>query len=386
MRTITLLAAMWFALLAATAQPSHPTRLGNSLSYIPADSVMLFSLGSNWRTMALLADTTARPVAIEPFGKDQFDGQAAAWEACVRDSLNLVGGTGDELADPQTRPALRMLDLSARLFLSTGDARYVETYERALFNAVTAGALARPITDGTREAATALMTAPSLVYATGDDGIFVNLFANCYARFDTPVFQGSIDQVTDMPTTGDVVLRLRPRHNGYQATLWVRLPRWAEGRIVPEERYVADEEMPLPTVYVNGKELLSSETARGYLVIRRKWNSGDEVRISFPLPVTSVRRAENGQATGNTVALTRGPLTYVGLPASPGSALSTAHWPDIDFDRAQAEFIPLVGHFYPVTGNGDASDTPGAEFFAVPYAYASPAAMPLLTAWWPVDD
>ena len=87
-------------------------------------AVVRTALGKGIECVGLVTDSTVRPEPYAPLHRHAFKKQEADWEARCRDSLNLVGGTGDEQTDPQTAAALRTLDTSARLFLTTGDARY----------------------------------------------------------------------------------------------------------------------------------------------------------------------------------------------------------------------------------------------------------------------
>ena len=95
MKRLTLLLLMAAAVFAATAQTARPARLSHPLNYLPADSVMFFNQGDNWRLTALMTDSTVRPEPYAPLHRHAFTKQEAAWEARCRDSLNLVGGTGD---------------------------------------------------------------------------------------------------------------------------------------------------------------------------------------------------------------------------------------------------------------------------------------------------
>ncbi len=383
MKRCCILPLFLIATLVAAAQASVPLRLHRPLTYVTADSVAFFEYNDNWRRVALQADADARPQTIAPFGRRAFKRQAAAWERRVRDSLNLVGGTGEETATPQLGPALQTLRTSASLFLSTADSRYMEAAERALMNAVTAGAVRGRTAAERTAAARALITAPSLVYATDDEGVYVNLFVNCYAVLHTKGYDGAIDQVTDMPTTGGVVLRFRPRVNSRPMTLRMRLPLWASGVVYPSGRYAAEGGQPLPTVYINGKEALSSSVEGGYLVVRRNWNFGDELRVEFPLPVLTVRRATDGAVRRGQVALQRGPLTYVATTPTAGCHFSPADRPLPDYEEGYASFAPLKGHLYRSSGTPADAPAPAVPFEALPYAYAAPQQTDSLTLWLP---
>ena len=383
MKRFSLLSLLWLVCLAVVAQPSQPRLLSRPLTPVPADSVMFMSAGENWRTMALAADPALRPAPFRPVSPADFSTQAKAWEARTADSLNLVGGTGDELRQPQLASALHTLHTSASLFLASGDGRYMEAAERALMNAVAAGAAPDRPTAERRAAGEALIAAPSLIYATDAEGLYVNLFVNSYAIVRAAGFDGAVDQVTDMPATGVVVLRLRPRANSSPMTLRLRLPGWGAGRVVPEGRYAAEGAQPLPEVYINGKEALASSVEGGYLTVRRKWNRGDEVRLVFPLPVLSVRSVEDGAARRGRVALTRGPLTYVAAKPGAGLHLSDSVPPQPDYTINYTGFVPLAGRLDPDTPQAGSSATAGVALKAVPYAYASQLLKGRLTLWLP---
>ena len=121
-----------------------------------------------------------------------------------------------------------------------------------------------------------------------------------------------VDQLTAMPYDGRVKIRLSGLcHGGYPLTVRVRVPMWAAGLddVSLWDGWLRSPALPY-VVYVNGREWFDAKIERGYVVIRRKWNSGDEVL--FDLPVQS--RWVDLPGESHTKALRRGPLFYA-LPA-----------------------------------------------------------------------
>ncbi|MEI6500370.1 MAG: beta-L-arabinofuranosidase domain-containing protein [Armatimonadota bacterium] len=76
-------------------------------------------------------------------------------------------------------------------------------------------------------------------------------------------------------------------------TLNLRIPAWAKGAVA----------------MINGANMATGEAGK-YLTLKRRWQTGDTVILSFPMPIKAVecnpRVAENREA----VALQRGPLVY----------------------------------------------------------------------------
>jgi DUF1680 family protein len=55
---------------------------------------------------------------------------------------------------------------------------------------------------------------------------------------------------------------------------------------------------------------LDFETARGYARLHRKWQGGDVVQLSRPMPVQRLKAHPNVEANLGRAALQRGPLVY----------------------------------------------------------------------------
>lgn len=292
-------------------------RLPFPLEFVAADSIVIWGGGtSDFRGAALAADASLRShvVRADSGTAASFETDARRWSERVLPRLNLVGGLGDAGASGQAEGAMQVVAAAAPLLLQTADAQYADAIERAVFNALCA-AVSAPggMSFDKHVAAQTLMDAAGMVYATDSAGVYVNLYLNTSAHIVTPRFDFVLDQMTAMPFDGLVKLRLTGLGPGrHRLKLRFRMPAWALCRAFPAGTYAVEgEELPLPVVYVNGREPLRQGFENGYVVIDREWVSGDEVYFVLPVRPAWVR------ADGRSAVLC-GPLVYALSGQSPG--------------------------------------------------------------------
>lgn len=183
-----------------------------------------------------------------------------------------------------------------------------------------------------------VFAAYSLRYATDDEGVYINLFSNSTARITTGGFRMVIDQITSMPYQNRVVVRVMHCSADRPLKIRVRLPMWAAGRCL-SDRYRQLNPEQLPEMYVNG-HATAYEVEKGYAVIQRKWNNGDEIYWDFNLAPRMV--AQEGR-TGS-VAVQWGPLVYAaGVDLATGQLVAA----DSLSPDYQASFMRLMGPAVP---------------------------------------
>jgi hypothetical protein len=204
-----------------------------------------------------------------------------------------------------------------RLLSLTGDARYADVLERALYNGANSGmslsgtlyCYRNPLASNGEKLRSAwydttccppnierlFESLPGYFYATGRDGVYVNLFHN--SELDWHLQDGTglkVRQTTNYPWSGDIKLNVTPDRPS-EFTVYVRWPAWAAS---------AD-------VQVNGQLVGIANARRGsYIPISRNWDRGDTVSISFPvqpIPMVSNPRVTD---TYGRIAMQRGPLVY----------------------------------------------------------------------------
>lgn len=274
------------------------------------------------------------------------------WENVVDTKLHLTGGCGarasgeaygDDYELPhrcynETCAAVAFLFWNHRMFLMSGDAKYMDVFERTLYNGALSGVslsgdrffYPNPLEyDGHTKnnhgfagrapwfgcaccPPNILRTLASLggyAYAAQDDHLFVNLYAESDATATVDGIKVRIAQTTDYPWDGRIILRLEPEQPS-AFTLHLRIPGWVEGRPLPSDLYSYDDPTPVKwTLRVNGRKL-SLTPQNGFAAIHREWKAGDEVSLMLPMPVRRVAGNPKVEATRNQVALERGPIVY----------------------------------------------------------------------------
>jgi DUF1680 family protein len=275
------------------------------------------------------------------------------WDNVVSRKLYLTGAIGarhkgeafgDDFELPnleaygETCASIANVYWNQRMFLQSGDARYIDVLERTLYNAAIAGVSLKGDTffypnplesDGKFEFNIGALTrkpwfdssccptniarfipsVPDYIYAIRGETLFLNLFVPSEARADVAGSPVVLRQETDYPWDGRVTLRVTPDRDR-PMEVRVRIPGWAIGRPVPSELYrYADGEAGGFELRVNN-EAIKPALTDGYAVISRRWAPGDTVTLTLPMPVRRVVADERVEADRGKVAIERGPLVY----------------------------------------------------------------------------
>lgn len=274
------------------------------------------------------------------------------WNNVVDTKLHLTGGCGARAAGEaygndyelpnrcynETCAAVAFLFWNHRMFLMTGDAKYMDVFERSLYNGVLSGVslsgdrffYPNPLEYDGKAAnnhghagrapwfgcaccpPNVLRTLASLggyVYAVQGDRLFVNLYAEGEGAAQIRGRKIQLEQTTRYPWDGRVGLRVKPESAG-TFSLCLRVPGWVEGKPLPSDLYTYDDATPAKwSLRVNGKKV-KAEVEKGFAVVTREWKSGDEVTLDFPMPVRRVAGNPKIAATRGLVALERGPIVY----------------------------------------------------------------------------
>ena len=297
-----------------------------------------------------MADVSAL-AATDEYG-DALDN---IWHDIVDTKMPITGGLGaihshegfgpsyelpNKEAYNETCAAVGNVFFNYRMFLLSKDARYMDVAEIALFNNALAGVNIEgnrffyvnpleadgvtPFNHGNAGRSPWFGTAccPSniarlmpqvsgLMYAYAEDEIFTLLYASNSTSIPLEAGTLHIKQESDYPFDGKVSLTLTTEKE-QNFTLKLRIPTWAHGdQFVPGELYhYANAKLRQNwSVKVNGvsQEL---ELDKGFAVINRKWQAGDEVVLELPLEVRFNIAHEKVEAGKDRVAITRGPLVY----------------------------------------------------------------------------
>ena len=292
--------------------------------------------------MALKGDTSFIP-ALE-----------GIWHDIVDKKMHINGGLGavpgiegfgpayvlpNKKTYDETCAAVGNVFFNYRMFLASGNAKYVDVAEVALYNNVLAGVnmegnkffyvnvleadgrkafnhgrAGRSPWFGTAccpsNMARLIPQVPGMLYSHTDDDIFCAFYAS--STTDVPLETGNVklSQQTDYPFDGTIVIDVKPVQEGAEFTLWLRIPTWCNDRFVPGELYsYADRVSESVMARVNGKKV-RAEVTDGYMPIKRQWKAGDKVQLHLPMPVRYSVADERVEADSNRVCITRGPLVY----------------------------------------------------------------------------
>lgn len=288
--------------------------LKKPLTFIASDSIVVWGDDRcDFRTTALSVapELKERPVVLKADDAKKFKKNVAAWKKEVLPALNILGSLGEVGDKEQVLPTTQMMAQAGKLFLQTGDAAYLDVVERVSLNALMDLLAPGELSFEKHVAAQAMMNTSGMIYATDAVGLYVNFYINSSTHVKTDSLDFVIDQLTAMPHSGRVKLRIGGMTKGQQPiVLRLRMPFWAYGAM-PEQLPFILEGTPekLPTVYVNGREEFY-KMENGYLVINRLWNTGDEVYFDFPFHVQQLYAVTKKNVDKSKFSLQRGPLVY----------------------------------------------------------------------------
>ena len=250
------------------------------------------------------------------------------WENMVQRRMYVIGGLGavaghEGFGPDYVLPNNGYLETCAaigagffheNMNLALGEAQYADELERVLYNAILPGVSLKgdsyfyenPLEAGPNRKRWAwhgcpccppmflkIMGAlPGYIYAQEPGAVYVNLFIGSRANMVVNESRVTLRQTTRYPWDGVTRIAVEPERPT-EFAVYVRLPGWCRE----------------PRLLVNGKPA-EIENVRGYARLQRKWQAGDVVELSMPMPVERLKSHPKVEANIGRVALQRGPLVY----------------------------------------------------------------------------
>lgn len=306
--------------------------------------------------------------------KEYFDAARRMWQDTVSSKMYITGGvgsTGNEgFGEPYSLPnlsaysetcaVLMYITLNHRLFMATGDSKYIDVMERGMYNNAIDGvsvsgnrffyvnrlASAGDGRDSRWEHASLeccppnlvrfLASMPGLIYAQDKRGaIYVNLYVSSDASFKVNNKDLSLSLVSEMPWGGRSRIDISAKED-VKEEIKLRVPGWARNQAVPGSLYSYLNRVEEQTrVSINGRAFAAEVDKSGYISLDRTWKDGDVVEIEFPFEVREVIADPRVKENRGRMAVERGPIVYCSewLDATGGHVL------DLLFD-AKAELRP----------------------------------------------
>ena len=282
------------------------------------------------------------------------------WEDLTRDQLYVTGGVGareagEAFGDPYELPnaraygescaAIGMMMWNWRMLAASGDARFTDVIERALYNGINSGMsldgktycyrnplafdlsgnssdrhapegkIRNPWYDTTccpPNLERTFASLPGYFYSTSSDGVYVHLYDNSELHWHLQNGNGlKVQQTTNYPWEGEVRITVSPATPD-EFAVFVRIPAWSEKTLVK----------------VNGTH--SGDVRAGeYLAIRRRWSAGDVIELSFDMTTRLLNANPAVNDDRGRVAFQRGPIVFC-----------MEHFDQIDPERA----MNMVGY------------------------------------------
>src|SRR5579864_1449876 len=228
------------------------------------------------------------------------------WEDLVSAQMYVTGGVGARSSGEAFGDAYELPNFTAygescaaignmmwnwRMLAATGDAKYADVIERALYNGINSGMsldgtlycyrnplgfdpsngdkIRNPWYDVTccpPNLERTFASLPGYLYSTSTDGLYLHLYDN--SLLDWHLEDGTglrVQQKTNFPWDGSVDITVTP-NKPVEFTFHLRIPGWSDRT----------------QVTVNDKSV-SGATSGQYLALRRRWEPGDVISVRFGL-------------------------------------------------------------------------------------------------------
>ena len=261
------------------------------------------------------------------------------WENMSSKKLFITGGIGsrpqgegfgpnyelnNHTAYCETCAAIANVYWNYRMFLATGESKYIDVCERALYNNVLSGVSLsgdkffydNPLeSDGEHERqkwfgcaccpgniTRFVASVPGYIYARQGKDIFVNLYAQGKAKIGNV----ELEQTTDYPWDGKI--RIKVTKGSGKFAIKLRVPSWLKTSPTNNDLYQYQDKAKTYSVSVNGKALYPEN--RDYIEISRSWKKGDTIELDFPMDVRRIVANDNAEDDRGKVAFERGPIVF----------------------------------------------------------------------------
>lgn len=342
--------------------------------------------------------------------EDYRDALETIWTHVVSKKMYITGGIGSQsggesfgddyelpnaTAYCETCAAIANAFWNHRMFLLSGDARYLDVLERVIYNNVLSGISL----DGNRffypnplesrgqhqrspwfncaccpsNLTRFIPSVPGYVYAVRDNNLYINLFVQSASTINMEKQTLRVRQRTSYPWDGLINIEVDPEKSG-TFTVFIRIPGWARNRPVPSGLYrYAQDADEKAEIHVCG-EPFEYGLEQGFAAVTREWKHGDAISVNLPMPIRRVLSHDRVEANEGRAALERGPIVYCAEGVDNQGFVSSLFLRDDDSLESSFKEDLLKGVVV-LTGNissGNVSGTgaePGGKraFTAVPY-------------------
>ena len=131
------------------------------------------------------------------------------------------------------------------------------------------------------------------IYSSGNDSVYVHLYAGSTANVVMEGVRVKIRQDTEYPWREKVTLFIDPE-KPVEFSVSLRIPGWCEKA----------------SLELNGKEIKQLQISNGYSHMRRLWSKGDTLKLTLPMPVLKIEAHPKVRNNCGKTAIMRGPIVY----------------------------------------------------------------------------
>jgi DUF1680 family protein len=268
-------------------------------------------------------------VAAYTGNKGYMEALDRLWDDVVLRNMYITGGIGQTSTNEgfsedydlpnltaycETCASVGMVLWNWRMNQFTGDSKYADIMEKALFNGALAGISLKgdhffyvnPLEceGGMQRLAwfgcaccpsqicRFLPSVGNYVYGVSDEAVWINLYMGGTASFKAGGKKVTLSQKTGYPWTGDTEIKVGVK-GGLRTQFRIRIPGWCKAY----------------SMEVNGKPAGES-VEKGYAVIDRRWKDGDVISLHLEMPAEMVAADPRVKADLGKRAIQRGPLVY----------------------------------------------------------------------------
>ena len=255
------------------------------------------------------------------------------WDDMIATKMYVTGGVGsrsdgeafgnayelpNDRAYGESCAAIGNMMWNWRMLAATGDAKFTDVIERALYNGINSGMsldgtlycyrnplafdpstgekIRNPWYDTTccpPNLERTFASLPGYFYSTSSDGIYLHLYDNSELNWHLENGLGlKVVQKTNYPWEGMMEVAVTPAQPS-NFTFYLRIPGWADRA----------------QVAVNGKAIPGAKPGE-YLPIQRQWSPGDVIRLQMEMPVQVLQANPQVADDAGRVAVQRGPVVY----------------------------------------------------------------------------
>ena len=269
-------------------------------------------------------------IYMETGDKTLWNALTRLWDSMTERKMYVTGGVGarhegeafgEDFELPSTRAyaetcaAIANVMWNWRMLLISGEAKFADVLELALYNGVLPGIsldgqqyfYVNPLADSGHHRrqhwfecaccppniARLLTSLPGYFYSFTEEGVWVHLYASNTANLMVDGKHVTVTQRTRYPWEGEVDITIQPEHET-SFSLFLRVPSWCRKA----------------QIQLNGEKLDTSVQPSCYVKLHRLWKTGDTVHISLSMPVEQIVSHPNLTENLDKVALKRGPIVY----------------------------------------------------------------------------